>query len=96
MTDNLSQALTLACEQQPNLILIETPLPDYTLVETVHQLRTVGAAYHTPIAALTTVQVPGHQRLWQQTGIVACLTSPLNFRRLAALVYSYGNPAGQQ
>lgn len=95
VTDKLSQALTLACEQQPNLILIETPLPDYTLVETVHQLRTVGAAFHTPIAALTTVQVPGHQILWQQTGIVACLTTPLNFRRLAALINSYGHRAGE-
>lgn len=96
VTDNLPQALTFACEQQPTFILIETPLPDYTLVETVHQLRTAGAAFHTPIAVLATVQVPSHQILWQQSGIVACLTSPLNFQRLAALVYSYGNPAGEQ
>lgn len=87
VTDNLPHALTFACEQQPTLILIETPLPDYTLVETIHQLRTVGASFHTPIAVLTTVQVPGHQMLWQQTGVVACLPSPLNVRRLAALVY---------
>lgn len=93
VTADLPQALTLACEQHPDLILIETPLPDYTLVETIHQLRTLGAALHTPIVVLTTVLVPGYQTLWQQTGIAACLTSPLNFRRLAALVYQYsGQP----
>lgn len=87
-TDSLHQALRLTSEHQPDLILIETPLPDYTLVEIVHQLRTTGGAFHTPIAVVTTVQAPGYQMLWQQIGIIACLSSPVNFRRLAALVDS--------
>lgn len=96
VTDTLQQALNLACEQQPDLILIETPLPDYALVEMIHQLRTVGGAFHTPIAVVTTVQAPGYQVLWQQTGIIACLSSPINFRRLAALVDSYSSKAVNQ
>lgn len=87
-TDSLHQALSLTSEHQPDLILIETPLPDYTLVEIVHQLRTTGGAFHTPIAVVTTVQAPGYQVLWQQSGIIACLSSPVNFRQLAALVDS--------
>lgn len=95
-TDSLQQALSLISAQQHDLILIETPLPDYTLVEIVHQLRTTGGALHTPIAVVTTVQAPGYQGLWQQIGIIACLASPVNFRRLAALVNSCRNKSLSQ
>jgi DNA-binding response OmpR family regulator len=95
-TDDLRNAIMLASQQPPDLILIDVPLPDYNLVETVHQLRTVIPIVRTPILALTAIQVPGHQTIWRQAGIATYRPKPISFRNLGALIYAYANQPVRQ
>lgn len=91
-TDDLRNALTLACQQPPDLLLIEAPLPDYSLLDTVHQLRTVVPTTQAPLLVLTTVQTPGQQALWQQLSVVACLSRPISFKQLATQIHAHCRP----
>lgn len=89
-TADLRNAITHTYQQPPDLLLIEAPLPDYSLLETVHQLR-LAVTPAPPLLVLTTVQTPGHQPLWQQIGATATLVRPITFKRLAALIQGYSN-----
>ncbi len=85
-TAELRNAMTLPSAMPPDLLLIEAPLPDYTLLEIVHQLRMGTPTPPPPLLVLTTVQTPGHEALWQQVGATAILTRPLSFKQLAAII----------
>jgi len=85
-TAELRHAIALASTTPLDLLLIEAPLPDYSLLEIVHQLRMATPAPPPPLLVLTTVQTAGHEPLWQQVGALALLVRPLNFKQLAALI----------
>ena len=79
-------AISLADEEQPDLILIDAAIPDFRTVETVRQLRALQPFATVPIVAMTTLTVSGHQDLWQQAGIHTCLPKPVSLRQLIALI----------
>lgn len=81
-TAEVRNAIVLIYQQAPDLLLIEAPLPDYSLLEMVHQLRMITPA---PLLVLTTIQTPGQQPLWQQIG-AATLVKPVTFKRLATII----------
>ena len=87
-TDDLRNAIALACQQPLDLFLVEAPLPDYTLLDTIHQLRMFIPAPKAPPLILTTVQTPGHEPLWQQLGAVTALHKPISFKQLAAFIHA--------
>lgn len=85
-TAELRNAIEFAAQQPTALLLIEAPLPDYSLLEIVHQLRMVTPGPPPPLLVLTTVQTPGHEPLWQQVGATATLMKPLSFKQLATII----------
>jgi PAS domain S-box-containing protein len=88
-TAEVRNATMLAGQQPPDLLLIEAPLPDYSLLESVHQLRMSTPAPAPPLLVLTTIQTPGQQPLWQQISPTATLVRPISFKRLAARIQTY-------
>lgn len=88
-TTELRNAIALTNPMPPDLLLIEAPLPDYSLLESVHQLRMITPTPPAPLLVLTTVQTVGYQPLWQQIGATATLVRPISFKRLAALIQTY-------
>lgn len=88
-TAELRNAITLTTPLASDLLLIEVALPDYSLLETVHQLRLATGAQPLPLLVLTTVQTPGYQPLWQQIGATGTLVRPLSFKQLAASIQSH-------
>lgn len=85
-TAELRHAIALASTTPLDLLLIEAPLPDYSLLEIVHQLRMATPTPPPPLLVLTTVQTAGHEPLWQQVGAMATLVRPLSFKQLATLI----------
>lgn len=81
-------AITLACEQQPDLIILDVAIPDSSIIESIHRLRTVVSLPDTPIIVMSTLTVPSHQALWQQARISTHLHKPVSLNRLLTIAQS--------
>lgn len=85
---SLRSALKLVSEEAPDLVLLDTPMPDFKMVEMAHQLRTRMTYPTTPIIAVTTLTVPGYQSLWRQAGITLPLLKPISEKHLIAAIHA--------
>ncbi|MEZ4730365.1 MAG: ATP-binding protein [Caldilineaceae bacterium] len=91
VTASKQEAVTLAGIQQPDLIVLDIAMPNFTHVEIVRQLRMAVTAPDIPILVMTTLAVPGHQELWQQAGITVCLHKPVSLPHFLATLRPYLN-----
>jgi PAS domain S-box-containing protein len=89
VAETQTEAVTLACEQQPNLIILDIAIPDFSIIECIHRLQSVVTSPDIPILVISTLTVPSHQAIWQRARIRTCLRKPISHSRLLALIKNY-------
>ena len=85
------QALTLAKEHRPSLLIIDLNMPVLDGLETIRSFRKLeGEQDHTPIVAITAYDVYGMEEAVLETGSNAYLTKPLDLTELDRALRSLG------
>jgi CheY-like chemotaxis protein len=79
-------ALALAREAVPDLVLVDLELPDLHGVEVLRGLRADPATAHVPVVVLAADATPGAARLLRDAGATEHLTKPLDVRALLETV----------
>jgi CheY-like chemotaxis protein len=75
---NGQEAIALACEKRPDLLLLDLQMPIKNGFETVMELRSDERFRLTPIVALTASAMYGDRERALQDGFSAYLTKPLS------------------
>jgi CheY-like chemotaxis protein len=81
------QAVEIALEQRPDLILMDIMMPELDGFEATRQLRQRAETQQTPIIAVTAME--GAQRLALQAGANDYVRKPIDIRGLIAKVQSW-------
>ena len=79
------EALTVASEVQPDLIILDLRMPGLTGLEAMARLRN-GPAFATPVIAATAFAMEGDSERALAAGFTAYLTKPFRLDELRALV----------
>jgi two-component system cell cycle response regulator DivK len=72
------QAMELAAEHQPNLVLMDIQLPDIDGVEALGRLRADVRTASIPVVALTAQAMHGDRQRFLDVGFVAYISKPVN------------------
>ena len=72
------QAMELAAEHQPNLVLMDIQLPDIDGVEALGRLRADVRTASIPVVALTAQAMHGDRERFLDVGFVAYISKPVN------------------
>jgi two-component system cell cycle response regulator DivK len=72
------QAIELAAEHQPNLVLMDIQLPDIDGVEALGRLRADVRTASIPVVALTAQAMHGDRERFLDVGFVAYISKPVN------------------
>ena len=72
------QAMELAAEHQPNLVLMDIQLPDIDGVEALGRLRADLRTASIPVVALTAQAMHGDRERFLDVGFVAYISKPVN------------------
>ncbi|WP_295588237.1 response regulator [uncultured Lamprocystis sp.] len=86
---NGSDAIALAREQHPDLILMDVQMPVMDGLETTGRLRTDPALRRIPIIALTALAMPGDRERCLEAGMDDYLSKPLGLKELHRTVISW-------
>ena len=81
------QAVQIAMEQRPDLILMDIMMPELDGFEATRQLRQCAETQQTPIIAVTAME--GAQRLALQAGANDYVRKPIDIRGLIAKVNTW-------
>lgn len=79
---NGREALSLAKETHPHLILMDIQMPEMDGLETIRQLRTLSEFAQTPIIALTALTMPGDRERCLAAGANDYLAKPVTLKGL--------------
>jgi CheY-like chemotaxis protein len=79
-----AEALALAHEHVPDVVLMDLRLPDLDGSEALRRLRVEPATAHIPVVALTAVT--GARELLLEAGFAGCVEKPFDVRELPAQV----------
>lgn len=79
-----ADALALACEHVPDVVLMDLRLPDLDGSEALQRLKAEPATAHIPVVALTAVA--GAREVLLETGFAGCIEKPFDIRKLPAQV----------
>ena len=80
------QALTLATEHGPALVLMDIRLPDMDGVEALRRLRTDQRTGSTPVVAVTAQAMQGDRARFTELGFDGYLAKPVDIDDLLAVV----------
>jgi two-component system, cell cycle response regulator DivK len=83
------QALSLAQEYQPDIILLEPDLPGMNSYELIHKLKSSEVTSHIPLIALTRRVLPQEKKAILEAGCDACLGKPYLIDALENLLHIY-------
>ncbi|AFL74539.1 response regulator [Thiocystis violascens] len=86
---NGRQALALAREQRPDIILMDVQMPEMDGLETTRRFRADPAFRLTPIIALTALAMPGDREQCLDSGMDDYLSKPLGLRELHGTVVNW-------
>ena len=78
--------VTMACEQRPDLILMDVQLPRISGIEATRLLRAEPATAATPIIAITSFALSGDEQRAKEAGASAYLAKPYSPFTLLALI----------
>ena len=89
-----SQAVDLATEHLPDLVLMDIQLPDIDGVEALGRLRASDRTTSLPVRALTAQAMEGDRERFLAAGFDGYLSKPVNVADFVATVKSYceGSP----
>jgi two-component system, cell cycle response regulator DivK len=80
------EALRLAGEQTPELVLMDIQLPDIDGVEALRRLRADGRTAAIPVLALTAQAMQGDRERFLEAGFDGYVSKPVNVVELLAIV----------
>ena len=83
------QAVELAAEHGPDLVLMDIQLPDIDGVEALSRLRADTRTASIPVLALTAQAMQGDRERFLAAGFDGYLAKPLNIAELVATVRQY-------
>jgi two-component system cell cycle response regulator DivK len=80
------EAVDLAAEHEPDLVLMDIQLPDLDGVQALHRLRANARTASIPVLALTAQAMRGDRERFLADGFDGYLSKPVNVRELIAVV----------
>jgi CheY-like chemotaxis protein len=83
---NGREALALAHETRPHVILMDIQMPEMDGLEATRRLRARPETAVTPVIALTALAMPGDRERCLAAGATAYLTKPVSLKGLAELI----------
>ena len=81
-----AQALTLAAEHRPALIVMDIRLPDMGGIDALNRLRTTEPTAHIPVLAVTAQAMKGDRARFIEAGFDGYLSKPVDIEELLATV----------
>jgi two-component system, cell cycle response regulator DivK len=88
------EGVALACDQQPDLILMDLQLPDISGYEAVRRLRAHPPTRTIPVVAVTAFAMSGDKRKALSSGCDAYLPKPIGLRDFIEMVERFIGGAG--
>lgn len=98
---NGEDAVTVATQMLPNLILMDINLPSLDGLGATRRIREQEALHEVPVVAITAFGTEGFQRAAYDAGVSGYLTKPIDLDRMHLLIArllspaNSGNPSGQ-
>ena len=83
------EAVALAAEHAPDLVLMDIQLPDIDGIEALGRLRADGRTAFLPVLALTAQAMEGDRERFLAAGFDGYLSKPVNVADLVATVQRY-------
>jgi two-component system cell cycle response regulator DivK len=80
------EALALAAEHAPDLVLMDIQLPDLDGVQALRRLRANGRTAAIPVLAVTAQAMRGDREQFLAAGFDGYVSKPLNVRELLGMV----------
>ena len=80
------EAVDMACEHTPDLVLMDIQLPDLDGVEALRRLRTDERTAMIPVLALTAQAMQGDRERFLAEGFDGYVSKPVNVRELLGIV----------
>jgi two-component system, cell cycle response regulator DivK len=81
-----SEAIDLASEHSPDLVLMDIQLPDLDGVQALHRLREDERTATIPVLALTAQAMSGDRERFLAEGFDGYVSKPVNVRELIGIV----------
>jgi CheY-like chemotaxis protein len=91
---NGEDAVTVATQTHPNLILMDINLPGLDGLAATRRIRENEAMRDVPVIAVTAFGTEGFQRAAYDAGVSGYLTKPLDFDRMNQLIARLLSPEG--
>jgi CheY-like chemotaxis protein len=91
---NGEDAITIAAQMMPNLILMDINLPTLDGLGATRRIRENDALREIPVIAITAFGTEGFQRAAYDVGISGYLTKPLDLDRMHQLIARLLSPTG--
>lgn len=91
---NGEDAVTVATQTSPNLILMDINLPALDGLGATRRIRELEALRDVPIVAITAFGTEGFQRAAYDVGVSGYLTKPLDLDRMHQLIARLLSPGG--
>ena len=88
-TRNGIEALSLAREHKPNLILMDIQLPEVSGLEVTKWLKDDAELKHIPVIAVTAFAMKGDEERIRQGGCEAYLSKPISVAKFIETVKAY-------
>jgi two-component system cell cycle response regulator DivK len=82
-------ALTMVCENRPDLILMDVQLPKMSGLDVTRALRADPATADIPIIVVTSFALSGDDQRAMQAGASAYIAKPYSPRELLALIQTF-------
>jgi len=86
---NGGEAVELATEHAPDLVLMDIQMPDFDGVEALRRLRADDRTAAIPVLAVTAQAMQGDRERFLAEGFDGYLSKPLNVRELIGTVRQY-------
>ena len=75
-TDRGAKALTVASDEQPDLVLLDVMMPDLDGIATFRRLQADPATRHIPVILLTAKATDEYEAVWRGLGVIGVIAKP--------------------
>jgi CheY-like chemotaxis protein len=77
-TDRGTTALTMAADEQPDLVLLDVMMPDLDGPTTFRRLQADPRTRHIPVILLTAKAQVGERRVWDDLAVLGVIAKPFD------------------